>query len=68
MNPRSFVVGDFKFDTDADWERGTKADIAAVIDKGANVFGGSSLMPGWGGTLSSSEIADLVTYIQSLKE
>ena len=67
-NPRSFITAEFKFDTDADWQRGTDADIANVIRMGATAYGGSSLMPPWGQVLSEEDIADLVAYIRSLQD
>ena len=66
-NPRSFVTAEFKFDTDADWQRGTDADIANVIRLGATAYGGSPLMPPWGQVLSDEDIVDLVAYIRSLE-
>ena len=66
-NPRSFIDDELKFDTDADWQRGTDRDIADVINLGAAAFGGSSLMPPWGALLSDDDTAGLVSYIQSLK-
>ena len=66
-NPRSFIDDELKFDTDADWQRGTDRDIADVINLGAAAFGGSSLMPPWGTLLSDNDTAGLVSYIQSLK-
>jgi cytochrome c oxidase cbb3-type subunit 3 len=67
LNPRSFVVTAFKFDTDADWRRGTDTDIANVIKDGAEAFGGSELMPAWGQILSDEEIGELVAYIRTLE-
>jgi cytochrome c oxidase cbb3-type subunit 2 len=66
-NPRSFIDDELKFDTDADWQRGTDKDIADVINLGAAAFGGSSLMPPWGALLSDDDTAGLVSYIQTLK-
>jgi cytochrome c oxidase cbb3-type subunit 3 len=67
-NPRSFVTAEFKFDTDADWQRGTDADIANVIRRGARAYGGSNLMPGWGRALSEEDVDKLVAYIRSLEQ
>ena len=67
-NPRSFITAEFKFDTDADWQRGTDADLANVIIEGAQAFGGSPLMPSWGQVLSDDDIANLVTYIRTLEK
>ncbi len=66
-NPRSFITAEFKFDTDADWQRGTDADIANVISQGAAAYGGSPLMPPWGQVLSDEDIATLVAYIRTLE-
>ncbi len=68
LNPRSFVVTAFKFDTDADWQRGTDTDIANVIRQGAQAYGGSALMPAWGQVLSDEDIAMLVAYIRTLEK
>ena len=67
-NPRSFITAEFKFDTDADWERGTDADIINVIKLGAAAYGGSSLMPPWSQLLSEEDIANLVAYIRTLEK
>ena len=67
-NPRSFVTAEFKFDTDADWQPGTDADIANVIRMGAQAYGGSTLMPAWGQTLNGEDIANLVAYIRTLEK
>lgn len=64
LKPRDFAVATFKFDTDADWQRGTDVDLANVIKNGADVFGGSALMPAW--DLEEEEIKALVAYIRSL--
>jgi len=66
-NPRSFIDDELKFDTNADWQRGTDRDIADVINLGAAAFGGSPLMPPWGALLRDDDTTNLVSYIQSLK-
>ena len=66
-NPRSFIVAEFKFDTDADWQRGTDADITNTISQGTLIYGGSPLIPAWGKVLSRKDIADLVAYIRTLE-
>ena len=66
LKPRDFALAAFKFDTDADWQRGTDADLADVIRKGPAVYGGSPLMPGWS-QFSDDEIKSLVDYIRSLE-
>lgn len=66
LKPRDFALAAFKFDTDANWERGTDEDIANVIKNGAAVYGGSTMMVPWG-HLSDQEIKGLVSYIRSLE-
>ena len=66
LKPRDFALAAFKFDTDADWRKGTDADLANVIRKGTAVYGGSAVMPGWN-QFSNDEINQLVTYIKSLR-
>lgn len=67
LKPRDFALAAFKFDTDADWQRGTDTDLANVIKEGAAVYGGSALMPMWS-QLTDGEVDDLITYIRSLKK
>lgn len=66
LKPRDFAMAAFKFDTDADWERGTDTDLANVIRHGPGVYGGSPLMPAWS-DLNESEIKSLVAFIRSLE-
>jgi mono/diheme cytochrome c family protein len=66
LRPRDFALNAFKFDTDADWQRGTDADLANVIRNGPAAYGGSPLMPPWG-HLSDDEVAGLVAYIRQLQ-
>ncbi len=66
LKPRPFTQSAFKFDTDADWQRGTDQDLANVIKNGTAVYGGSTLMPPWA-QLSEDEIADLVGYVRELQ-
>ena len=65
LKPRDFALAAFKFDTDANWERGTDEDIANVIKNGAAVYGGSTMMVPWN-QLGDQEIKGLVSYIRSL--
>ncbi len=65
LKPRPFSQSAFKFDTDADWQKGTDADLANVIKNGPATYGGSPLMPPWG-TLSDEDIDNLVAFIRSL--
>ena len=66
LKPRPFAQNAFKFDTDADWQRGTDLDLADVIKNGPAIYGGSELMPPWT-QLSDVEIAELVAYIRVLQ-
>ena len=66
LRPRDFRLGAFKFDTDADWQRGTDADLANVIRHSPRAYGGSPLMPPWA-HLSDDEVASLVAYIRWLQ-
>lgn len=66
LKPRDFAMAAFKFDTDADWERGTNADLANVIRQGPGAYGGSTQMPGWS-DLSSDDVDSLIAFIRSLK-
>jgi mono/diheme cytochrome c family protein len=65
--PRDFTRAEFKFDTDADWQRGTSKDLANVITNGAAVYGGSALMIPWS-MLSEGDVENLVAYIHSLRQ
>ena len=66
LKPRAFSLAAYKFDTDADWKRGTDADLADVIIKGPATYGGSSAMPGWN-NFTQDEIKKLLSYIRSLE-
>lgn len=65
LKPRDFAMAAFKFDTDADWERGTDIDLANVIRNGAGTYGGSPVMPAWS-DLTEGEVAALIAFIRSL--
>lgn len=67
IRPRPFSAAAFKFDTDADWETGTDADLANVIRNGTRAYGGSPLMPAWS-SLSDEELAALVGYVRVLQD
>lgn len=67
LKPRPFSAGVFKFDTDADWEKGTDRDLANVIRNGTAAYGGSTLMPPWT-QLQDDEIDDLVGYVRELQQ
>ncbi len=66
IRPRPFSANAFKFDTDADWQKGTDADLINVIRDGTSAYGGSSLMPPWP-SLSDEQLAELVAYIRVLQ-
>lgn len=67
LKPRPFSAGAFKFDTDADWQKGTDADLANVIRHGTGIYGGSSLMPAWT-TLTDNQVEELVAYVRRLQQ
>ena len=66
LKPRPFTQSAFKFDTDADWQRGTDQDLANVIKNGTAAYGGSGLMPPWA-QLTDIEVAELVAYVRQLQ-
>ena len=65
--PRDLSGGDFVFDTDDDGQKGTDADLKAVISKGGAAFGGSPLMAPWP-MLSDADIDNVIAYIRTLKQ
>ena len=65
--PRDLSTGVFKFDTDADGNPGTDADLKAVIMQGAMAFGGSALMAPWP-AFADADVANVVAYIRTLKK
>jgi mono/diheme cytochrome c family protein len=67
LKPRPFSRAAFKFDTDADWRKGTDTDLANVIRNGPATYGGSGLMPPWA-VLTDQEIENLIAYIRSLEK
>lgn len=64
LRPRPFSSAAFKFDTDADWVKGSDADLANVIRRGAAAFGGSPVMAPWP-ALTDAEVGSLVAYVRS---
>ena len=64
--PRSFVGGEFLYDTDADGTKGSAADLANIINKGAAAFGGSMFMAARP-DIAGDELAALIAFVQSLK-
>ena len=67
IRPRPFSAEAFKFDTDADWQKGTDVDIANVIKNGTQFYGGSPLMPPWP-ALSEEDVSGLVERVRSFSE
>lgn len=67
LKPRPFSAGAFKFDTDADWQKGTDADLTNVIRHGTGAYGGSPLMPAWT-DLTDEEVLQLVAYVRVLQK
>ncbi len=65
--PRSFVTGEFGFDTDGDGKKGTEADLLNVITNGAQKYGGSMMMVGRA-DLPEADRKALVKYVLSLKK
>ena len=65
--PRSFVTGDYKYDTDGDGKPGTEADISNVILNGAQKYGGSMFMVGRPDIVEADRKA-LAKYILTLKK
>ena len=67
LKPRDFALAAFKFDADADWQKGTDADLADVIRQGPGAFGGSTVMPPFAHLLDE-EIASLISFIRSREQ
>lgn len=65
--PRSFVTGDYKYDTDGDGKLGTEADISNVILNGAQKYGGSMFMVGRPDIVEADRKA-LAKYILTMKK
>jgi mono/diheme cytochrome c family protein len=65
--PRDFSKGEFKFDANGNGKPGEDADLKEVISNGAAKYGGSPLMVAWGGTLTATDVENLVAVIRSLK-
>jgi len=65
--PRDFAKAEFKFDTDADGEAGTDADLQNLVKNGAMAYGGSPLMAPLP-HLSGDDVTKIIVYIRSLKE
>jgi mono/diheme cytochrome c family protein len=64
--PRDFTQGRFYIDADANNETGEDVDLARVILHGPRAFGGTLAMPAFEGTLSESDVRDLIAHIRTL--
>lgn len=64
--PASFVIPEFRLDTDGDGTPGTDTDLTNSIKYGAGKYGGNVAMPGRP-DFSDTEVSDLIAYIRSLK-
>jgi mono/diheme cytochrome c family protein len=65
--PRDFSTGDFVFDADKDGEKGSDADLVAVVKNGAMAYGGSPIMTPWA-HLPEKDIQDVIAYIRTLQK
>jgi len=65
--PASFVIPEFRLDTDGDGTPGTDTDLTNTIKYGAGKYGGNVAMPGRS-DFSDAEVSDLIAYIRSLKK
>ena len=65
--PKSFVKGDYAYDTDGDGKKGTEADVYNIITNGAAKYGGSMLMAARADIPEADRNA-LAKYVVSLKK
>lgn len=65
--PRSFVEGQYKYDTDGDGKIGTEADIANIVQNGAVKYGGSAMMVARP-DLAEADRKAVAKYVLSLKK
>lgn len=65
--PRNLTAGDLSFDTDGDGKKGTEADIANVIQNGAQKYGGSMMMAARP-DIAEADRKALAKYVLSLKK
>lgn len=65
--PRSFVTGDYKYDTNGDGKIGTEADIADIVANGAQKYGGSMFMVARP-DITEADRKAVAKYILSLKK
>lgn len=65
--PRSFAVGEYAYDTDADDKKGTETDIFNIITNGAMKYGGSPMMAARA-DIPEADRKALAKYVLSLKK
>jgi hypothetical protein len=61
VKPRPFTEGDTL-------NKMSDADLTAIIGHGGPALNKSALMPGWGNTLSKSDIQALIAYIRAISD
>lgn len=61
VKPHPFTEGDTL-------NKMTDADLAAIITHGGPALNKSALMPGWGNTLSKSDVQALIAYIRAVSD
>lgn len=65
--PRSFVSGNYAYDTDGDGKKGTEADVFNIVTNGAAKYGGSMLMAARA-DIPEADRKALSKYVVSLKK
>ncbi|MES9897035.1 MAG: cytochrome c [Candidatus Thiodiazotropha endolucinida] len=65
--PRSFVMGDYIYDTDGDGQKGTDTDLVNIIKNGTVKYGGAPTMPGRA-DIPDADIQAIVAYLRSLRK
>jgi mono/diheme cytochrome c family protein len=64
--PRDFSEGRYYIDASANNRTGEDVDLARVILHGPRSFGGTLAMPAYQGTLSESDVRDLIAHLRAL--
>ena len=64
--PRDFTDGRFYIDASANNQTGEDVDLARVILHGPRAFGGTLAMPAYHGSLSESDVRDLIAHLRAL--
>jgi mono/diheme cytochrome c family protein len=64
--PRDFSEGRYYIDASANNQTGEDVDLARVILHGPRSFGGTLAMPAYEGTLSESDVRDLIAHLRAL--